>query len=115
MVQGLQRLLYAKTRDEFNALWVEWLRHWLPGYKHIVDYFKQWWIKRLVRWAMAWRQVHRLRKRRSVRITDPAILAVSMVAQYAHDGVDTNNYIESYHNYLKVSSVPSHLSSKLFI
>jgi hypothetical protein len=29
--------------------------------------------------------------------------SVMMVAQYAHDGVDTNNYIESYHSYLKVS------------
>jgi hypothetical protein len=49
LMVGLPTLLYTTSKDIFNILWRQWVVNWVGGYKHVVDYFKQWWIKRLAR------------------------------------------------------------------
>lgn len=59
MISGLKLLLYARSKDAFYDLWRQWVLLFKPRYPQVIEYFQTWWMKRLVRWAMAWRQVRR--------------------------------------------------------
>ena len=59
MISGLKLLLYARSKDAFYDLWRQWVLLFKPRYPQVIEYFKTWWMKHLVRWAMAWHQVRR--------------------------------------------------------
>ncbi|KAF8581154.1 hypothetical protein K439DRAFT_1414646 [Ramaria rubella] len=65
-------LLRAETVEEFDTFWAEIQTEWADQ-KAWIKYMRQEWIPHKERWAQAWRK-------------------------HAHYGIDTNNYIESWHS-----------------
>ncbi|KIJ31012.1 hypothetical protein M422DRAFT_267434 [Sphaerobolus stellatus SS14] len=72
---ALVALLQSKTPEDFDRQWIGMQKEWADQPKWL-KYMTEGWILKKERWARAWRK-------------------------HAHYGIDTNNFIESWHSNLK--------------
>jgi hypothetical protein len=109
--QLIRRMVHSSTEEEYRIAWNTARREWSTadaGWADFLEYFTDQWHNQVEEWtgySRAVRRKGRLEQYHAQTIDSYISLVESFASildwQYEHGGIDTNNYLESWHQKLK--------------